>query len=100
MKSWRYYLVFLVLYLTALLLAGATQMHRPDTVLFKLLNFIWSLAPSQTARWFGVSLAVPVFLILLGFVAGCKLIACFIREEYVRGESDEGFDLTGETDPP
>jgi hypothetical protein len=81
MKSKKYYLVFLVLYLLALFLAGATRVHRPDTVLFKLLSFIWSLTPSQTARWFGFSLTVLVLLIILVFVAGCKLIAYFMREE-------------------
>jgi hypothetical protein len=81
MKSKKYCLMFLVLYLIALFLAGATQMHLPDRVLFKVLNFIWSLTPSQTARWFGFSLMVLVLLIILVFVAGCKLIVYFIREE-------------------
>jgi len=97
MKPKRCYLLFLVLYLTALLLAGAGQMHRPDTLLFKLLNLIWSVAPSQTARWFGFSLLVLAFLIILGFVAGCKLIACFIREENDGSGPDEDSDLNGET---
>ncbi len=98
MKYKKYYLMFLVLYLVALFLAGATQMHRPDTVLFKVLSFIWSLTPSQTARWFGFSLMVLVFLIILVFVAGCKLIAYFMREEKDQSEPDMGGDLTGKTD--
>ena len=50
-------------------------MHRPDTVLIKVLSFIWSLAPSQNARWFAFSLIVLVISLVLIFVAGYILIA-------------------------
>ena len=75
MKKKRNFLIFLVLYVVALILGGATRMHNPDTVLVKVLSFLWSLAPSQTANWFMVSLIVLVILIILVFVAGCILIA-------------------------
>ena len=81
MKLKKYYLMFLVLYLIALLLAGATCMKCPDTFLFKALGFIWSLAPSQTTGWFLISLITLVILIILVFVAGCKLIAYFMCKE-------------------
>ena len=71
----RNFLIFLVLYVVALILGGATRMHSPDAVLVKILGCIWSLAPSQTASWFIVSLIVLVILIILVFVAGCILIA-------------------------
>jgi hypothetical protein len=67
--------MFLVLYLLALILGGANRMRSPDAVLTKILAFIWSLAPSQTARWFGISLIVLVILLVLIFAAGCILIA-------------------------
>jgi len=86
MKLKKYYLMFLVLYLIALLLAGATRMKCPDTFLFKALGFIWSLAPSQTAGWFLISLIALVILMILVFVAGCKLIAYFMRKENPRRE--------------
>ena len=81
MKLKKYYLMFLVLYLMALILAGANRLKRPDTFLTKMLGFIWSLMPSQTAGWFGISLIVLVILIILVFVAGCKLIAYFMQRE-------------------
>jgi len=74
----KYYLIFLVLYLVALILAGANRLVRPDTVLFKAWVVLWSLAPSQTAGWSAISLIVLVILIILVFVAGCKLIAYFM----------------------
>ncbi len=88
MKFKKYYLIFLVLYLIALFLGGANRLKLPDTFLTKMLSFIWRLMPSQTAGWHAISLIVLVILIILGFVAGCKLIAYFIREgpaEGVRG---------------
>jgi len=81
MKLKKYYLIFLVLYLLVLILAGANRMIRPDTVLSKARGFIWSLMPSQTAGWWFISLIVLVILIILVFVAGCKLIAYFVRKE-------------------
>ena len=81
MKLKKYYLIFLVLYLIALFLGGANCMKCPDSFLSKVRGFIWSLAPSQTAGWFGISLIVLVILIILVFVAGCKLIAYFMRKE-------------------
>lgn len=75
MKLKKTFLIFLVLYLLALILAGANRMRSPDAVLTKILAFIWSLAPSQTARWFGISLIVLVILLVLIFAAGCILIA-------------------------
>ena len=80
-KGKKYYLIFLVFYLLALILAGANRMKYPDTFLFKLLGFLWSLAPSQTFPWIAISLVVLVILIILVFVAGCKLIAYFMRKE-------------------
>jgi len=50
-------------------------MHRPDTMLNKVLSFIWSLAPSQNFRWFAFSLIVLVISLVLIFVAGYILIA-------------------------
>ena len=81
MKLKKDYLIFLVLYLLALILAGANRLKLPDTFLTKMLSFIWRLMPSQTAGWFAISLIVLVILIILGFVAGCKLIAYFMRKE-------------------
>jgi len=81
MKLRKYYLIFLVLYLLALVLAGANRLVRPDTVLFKAWGVLWSLAPSQTAPWSAISGVVLVILIILVFVAGCKLIAYFVRKE-------------------
>ena len=87
-KLKKYYLIFLVLYLIALVLAGATRLGPspfsgvpPKTVLSKVWVFIWGLMPSQTiVSWFH-SLIVLVILIILVFVAGCKLIAYFVRKE-------------------
>ena len=80
-KGKEYYLTFLVFYLLVLILAGANRMKCPDTFVFKAVGFLWSLAPSQTAPWIVISLVVLVILIILVFVAGCKLIAYFMREE-------------------
>ena len=81
MKSKKYYLIFLVLYLLALVLAGANRLKSPDTVLFKAWGLLWSLAPSQTFPWWFISGVVLVILIILVFVAGCKLITYFMRKE-------------------
>ena len=89
MKLKKYYLTFLVLYLLALLLGGANRMRSPDAVLTKILAFIWSLAPSQTARWFGISLIVLVILLVLIFAAGCKLIALASRYKLIVFISDK-----------
>jgi len=70
----RTFLIYLALYLTALILGGATQMRRPDTVLNKLLNIIWSLMPSQTFNWFAISFIILVILLALMFAAGYILI--------------------------
>jgi hypothetical protein len=77
-KLKKYYLIFLVLYLLALVLAGATRLSHPDTVLLKAWGVLWSLAPSQTSGWFAISGVVLVILLILVFVAGCKLIAYFM----------------------
>ena len=76
-KLKKYYLIFLVLYLIALILAGANRMSSPDSVLLKAWIVLSSLAPSQTSGWFVISGVVLVILIILVFVAGCKLIAYF-----------------------
>ena len=89
MKLRKHYLIFLVLYLIALILLGAnrlfflgvSQLKFSDTVLGKAYIFIWSLMPSQTFSSFAISGVVLVILIILGFVAGCKLIAYFMRKE-------------------
>ena len=81
MKLKKYYLIFLVFYLLALILAGANRLVLPDTFLTRAWGFIWSLAPSQTAPWSAISGIVLVILIILVFVAGCKLIAYFMRKE-------------------
>ena len=73
-KLKKYYLIFLVLYLIVLYPYGG----YPDSVFSKMLVFIWSLAPSQTFFWWAISGLVLVVLIILGFVAGCKLIAYFM----------------------
>ena len=70
-KLARYYLIFLVLYL-----AFITKMLG-----FIWNRFLWNLAPSLTFVLWAISGAVLVILIILGFVAGCKLIAYFMREE-------------------
>ena len=85
----KYYLIFLVLYLIAfvfsganqLIFAGVSQLKFSDTVLGKAWVFIWRLMPSQTFGWFAISGVVLVILIILGFVAGCVLIAHFVRKE-------------------
>ncbi len=71
------FLLYLASYMVALFLAGATRMHRPDAFLHKLLSFIWSLMPSQNARWFAFSLITLVILLVLVFVAGYILFARF-----------------------
>jgi len=81
MKLRKHYLIFLILYLLALVLAGANRMKDPDAFLVKLLAFIWGLMPSQTFNWCAISFVVLVILLILVFVAGCKLIAYFMREE-------------------
>ena len=78
-KLKKYYLIFLVLYLLALVLAGANRLIRTDTVLSKMWVLLWSLAPSETFGWWAISFVVLVVLIILVFVAGCKLIAFFMR---------------------
>jgi len=89
MKLKKYYLIFLVLYLLALVLAGANRMKCPDTFLFKVLGFLWSLAPSQTFPWFAISGIVLVILIILVFVAGCKLISFVSRYKLIVFVSDK-----------
>jgi len=99
-KLRKYYLVFLVLYLSALILAGANQLIFPgvsqlkfsDTVFGKVWVFIWSLMPSGTFYWCFISLIVLVILIILGFVAGCKLIVFVsekVRVHFMRKEEDQ-----------
>jgi len=81
MKFKKYYLIFLVLYLLALILAGANRLVLPNTFLTRAWGLLWSLAPSQTFGWWAISGIVLVILIILGFVAGCKLIAYFMHKE-------------------
>ena len=78
-KGKKYYSIFLVLYLIALILAGANRMKYPDTFLFKVVGFLLRLAPSPTGPAFVISLVVLVILIILVFLAGCILVAYFIR---------------------
>jgi len=66
-KLKKYQIVFLVLYLAIL-----TKMLG-----FIWNRFLWNLAPSQTYGW----LAISGILIILVFVAGCKLIAYFMSKE-------------------
>jgi len=82
-KLRKHYLIFLVLYLIALVLAGANRLVLPNTVLSKVRVFIWSLMPSQTFNWWFISLIVLVILIILGFVAGCKLISFVSRYKLI-----------------
>jgi len=89
MKLKKYYLIFLVLYLIALILAGANRLKSPDVVLVKAWGFIWSLMPSQTFGWFAISGVVLVIIIILGFVAGCKLIAFVSRYKLIVFVSDK-----------
>ena len=86
MKLKKYYLIFLVLYLLALVLAGTNRLGSipisgvvSKTVLSKAWVYIWGLMPSQTVGWWTISLVVLVILIILGFVVGCKLIAFVSR---------------------
>ena len=74
-KLRRYYLIFLVLYL-----AFITKM-----LVFIWNRFLWNLAPSQTSDW----LAISGILIILGFVAGCKLIAFVSRYKLIVFVSDK-----------
>ena len=88
MKLKRYYLIFFVLYLIALILLGANRMGPYPTsggfpqnaVLKKAAVFIWGLMPSQTVGWWAISLVVLKILIILVFVAGCKLIAYYYAQ--------------------
>ena len=75
-KLKRYYLIFLVLYLAFIAKMLGFIWNR----------FLWSLAPSQTFGWWAISGIVVVILIILGFVAGCKIIAYFMREEKAEEE--------------
>jgi len=81
MKLRKHYLIFLILYLLALVLAGANRLIDTDTALSRAWLLIWDLMPSQTFGWWAISFVVLVILIILVFVAGCKLIAYFMREE-------------------
>jgi len=81
LKLKKCYLLFFILYLIALFLGGGSSMRYQDSVLSKMVGFIWSLAPSQTSVWWFISLVVSVILIILGFVAGCILITHFVRKE-------------------
>jgi len=74
-KLKKYYLIFLVLYLLALILAGANRLGPyprsgvvSKTLLTKAWIFIWSLMPSQTVNWWTISGIVLVILIILVFV--------------------------------
>ena len=89
MKLKKYYLIFLVLYLLALILAGANRLKFSDAVLGKVWGFIWSLMPSQTFNWWFISGVVLVILIILGFVAGCKLISFVSRYKLIVFVSDK-----------
>ena len=75
MKLKKYYLTFLVLYLIALVVAGANRLIDTDTALSRAWLLIWDLMPSQTFNWWAISFVILMFLIILGFVAGCKLIS-------------------------
>ncbi len=95
-KLKKYYLVFLVLYLLALILAGANRLGPyplsgvpPKTVLSKAWVYIWSLMPSQTVGWWTISGVVLVILIILVFVAGCKLISFASRYKLIVFVSDK-----------
>lgn len=74
MKLRKRYLIFLVLYLIALVLLGANRMKDPDVFLTKMVGFFWGLAPSQTFNWFFISLIALVILLALVFAAGCYLL--------------------------
>jgi len=89
MKLKKYYLIFLVLYLIALILAGANRLVLPNTFLTRAWGFIWGLAPSQTFGWWFISGIVLVILIILGFVAGCKLISFVSRYKLIVFVSDK-----------
>ena len=90
MKLKKDYLIFLVLYLIALFLGGANPYGGyPDSVLSKMLVFIWSLMPSQTFNWWFISGVVLVILIILVFVAGCKLISFVSRYKLIVFVSDK-----------
>jgi len=88
MKLRKHYLIFLVLYLIALILLGANRFGPYPTsggfpqnaVLKKAAVFIWGLMPSQTVGWWAISLVVLKILIILVFVAGCKLIAYYYAQ--------------------
>ena len=74
-KLKKYYFIFLVLYLLALVLAGANRFIDRDTALSRAWLFIWDLMPSQTFGWWAISFVVLVILLVLIFAAGCVLIA-------------------------
>ncbi len=96
-KLKKYYLIFLVLYLLALVLAGATRLGPfprsgaplPNNVFTKMLGFMWSLAPSQSVVWWSISHHVLRILMILGFVVGCKLIAFASRYKMIVFVSDK-----------
>lgn len=89
MKLRKYYLIFLVFYLLALILAGANRLALPNTVLAKAWVLIWSLMPSQTYNWWAISGLVLVILIVLVFVAGCMLISFESRYKLIVFVSDK-----------
>ena len=81
-KLKKYYLIFLVLYLIALILLGANRLGPcplsgvpPKTVLSKAWVYIWSLMSSQTIGWWANSLVVLVILV----VARARARACARR---------------------
>ncbi len=69
------FLIFLALYLTALILGGAHRMNWTDSVLRNVLIFMLSKAPRQNAGWYMISLNVLGILLVLIFAVGCILIA-------------------------
>ncbi len=81
MKLKREYWTFLVLYLIALVVAGADRLIDTDTALSRAWLFIWDLMPSQTFGWWAISFGILMILIILVFVIGCKYIAYSIRKE-------------------
>ena len=80
---------------------GGGSPSRARTVLGKAWGFIWGLMPSQTFGWSAISGIVLVILIILGFVAGCKLIEIVsgyklivfvsdkVRVHFMRKEKDQ-----------
>jgi hypothetical protein len=88
-KLKKYYLIFLVLYLIALILAGANRLTDASTTLSRVWLLIWDLMPSQTFNWWVISFVILMFLIILGFVAGCKLISFASGYEMIVFVSDK-----------